>query len=255
MLQRVKLVIKHIFGQRIIDQIIGQRREEKDLIALSTKDQKLINRIREKKLTYLSNRKLANLATTCHFIEDSDFPGIFLEAGCALGGYSILIASLKKQERPLFVYDVFEMIPPPTEEDTKDVHDRYKDIVEGKSHGLGGNKYYGYEENLYDIVQSNLRDFEVDCKKQNVSLVKGIVQKTMEINQPVAFAHIDVDWYEPVMTCLERIFPNLVVGGSIILDDYYDWGGCRKATNEYLKKVVGQFKLDDSAGSMKITKK
>ena len=42
----------------------------------------------------------------------------------------------------------------------------------------------------------------------------------MHITQPVALAHVDVDWYEPVMTCLERVFPQLVVGGSIILDRF-----------------------------------
>lgn len=246
MLQQVKSVIKRI---------LGKGRGEKDLAALSSEDQELISSIRNKKLTYLSNRKLASLATTCHLVEELHLQGIFLEAGCALGGSSILMASLKGVERPLFIFDVFGMIPSPTEEDTKEVHDRYRTIVEGKSQGLGGDKYYGYEENLYDVVQSNLREFGINCEKQSVSLVKGLVQETMKIDQPVAFAHIDVDWYEPVKTCLERIFPNLVVGGSIILDDYYDWGGCRKATDEYLRKVVGQFTLDDSAGSMKITKK
>ena len=76
----------------------------------------------------------------------------------------------------------------------------------------------------------------------------------MKIDGPVAFAHVDVDWYEPVKTSLERIFPNLTVGGSIILDDYHDWGGCRKATDEFLREVTDKIVLDDSAGSMKITK-
>ena len=67
-----------------------------------------------------------------------------------------------------------------------------------------------------------------------MSLIKGLVQDTMRIDQPVAFAHVDVDWYEPVLTCLQRVFPKLVEGGSIILDDYHDWGGCRKATDEYI---------------------
>ncbi|MEY4519181.1 MAG: hypothetical protein RLZZ499_1780 [Cyanobacteriota bacterium] len=57
----------------------------------------------------------------------------------------------------------------------------------------------------------------------------------MVVEQPVAFAHIDVDCYKPVLTSLKRIFPNLVVGGSITLDDYHDWGGCRKATDEFLR--------------------
>lgn len=243
------------FVGKVIRKVVGYRNEKNLLSLLSVEDRKLITRIREKKLTYLSNRRLASIAIACQRIESSRLSGIFLEAGCALGGSSILIASLKDEARPLFIYDVFEMIPPPTEKDTKDVHDRYRTIEEGKSKGIGGDKYYGYEENLFEIVQFNLKSFEIACDRQSVSLVKGLVQDTMNINQPVAFAHVDVDWYEPVMSCLERIFPNLVSGGCIILDDYHDWGGCRKATDEYLRTVVGQFSLDDSAGSMKITKK
>lgn len=221
---------------------------------LTQKDAELISNIRSKKLTYLSNKKLASLSCTCREIEKKNLPGIFLEAGCALGGSAILIANTKRFSRPLFVYDVFDMIPPPTTEDPQDVHDRYRQIVEGKSTGIGGEKYYGYQENLYDLVQENLRKFGIDCEKQSVSLIQGLVQETMKINQEVAFAHVDVDWYEPVTTCLRRIFPNLVVGGSIILDDYHDWGGCRKATDEYLREITGYCSLDDTAGSMKITR-
>ena len=243
MLQRIQRYLKRIV-----------RSPDALLSSLSPKERELISRICAKKLTYLSDKKLASLVNTCRSIEENNLSGIFLEAGCALGGSAILLASMKNAERPLFVYDVFGMIPPPTKEDTQDVHERYQTIVEGKSQGIGGDKYYGYEENLYEIVQSNFRNFEIDCEKQSVRLFKGLVQDTMKIDQPVALAHVDVDWYEPVMTCLQRVFPNLVVGGSIILDDYHNWGGCRKATDEYLRGVTGQFVLDDSAGSMKIEK-
>lgn len=245
MLKRIKNIAK---------KIVSHRGRQKLLSVLSAENLNLIMRIREKKLTYLSERKLASLAIICSSIENSKLPGIFLEAGCALGGSSILIASLKNNERSLLIYDVFGMIPPPTEEDSQDVQERYQTIVQGDSEGISGDKYYGYEENLYAIVQSNLKSFGINCEKQSVSLIKGLLQETMKIDQPVAFAHIDVDWYEPVMTCLERIFPSLTVGGCIVLDDYHAWGGCRKATDEYLRKVVGQFALDDSADSMKITK-
>ena len=147
------------------------------------------------------------------------------------------------------------MNPPPTEEDTQDVHNRYKTIVEGESKGIGGDKYYSYEENLYEVVKSDLENFGIDQDTQSVSLIKGLVQETMNIDKPVAFAHVDVDWHDGVRTCLERIFPKLVVGGSMIINDYHAWGGCRKATDEYLRRVVGQFNMDDSARSLKITKK
>jgi asparagine synthase (glutamine-hydrolysing) len=181
-------------------------------------------------------------------------PGCFIEAGCALGGSTILLSSVKDSVRRLYVYDVFEMIPAPTSDDGHDAHTRYQAISEGKSTGIGLNKYYGYEDSLYDIVQSNLKEFGVDQEKNNIFLIKGLLQDTMIINRTVALAHIDVDWYEPVKTCLERIIPNLAVGGVIIIDDYNDWSGCRKATDEYFQKANGQFRIDDSAGSLKITK-
>ena len=245
MIRRIKKYLKNIARSRGTDAVAS---------GMTSEQGELISRIRSQNLTYLSDRKLASLARTCRSIEDANLPGIFIEAGCALGGSAILIASVKSSERPLFIYDVFGMIPPPTKEDTQDVHDRYRTIVEGKSKGIGGDEYYGYKEDLYEVVQANLKDFGINCEEQSVSLIKGLVQDTMKIDQPVALAHIDVDWYEPVMTCLERIFPNLVVGGSIILDDYHAWGGCRKATDEYLRRVVGQFELDDSSRSMKITR-
>ena len=224
------------------------------LSGLTEEERDLIYRIRSRKITYLSVKRLACIANTCRKLEKANIEGIFLEAGFALGGSSVLIASMKNTKRRLFVYDVFGMIPPPTKDDTQDVHDRYKTIVEGKSKGLGGKKYYGYEENLYEIVQNNMTEFGVNCEEKSVSLIKGLLQDTLKIDEPVAFAHVDVDWYEPVITCLRRVFPRLSVGGSIILDDYHDWGGCRKATDEYLATVDGQFVLNDSAGSMKITK-
>jgi asparagine synthase (glutamine-hydrolysing) len=223
-------------------------------VSLQPEDRELIERIRAAKLTYLHDQKLAEICNTCRALEESGTPGMFLEAGCALGGSSILIGTIKEETRPFQVYDVFGMIPPPTDEDTADVHERYRKIVGGESVGIKGDTYYGYLNNLYDLVKSNLRRFGLDPQRRNISLIKGLVQDTLQISEPVAFAHVDVDWYEPVMTCLERIGPQLSVGGSIILDDYHDWGGCRKATDQYLSEHEAEFATDDRAGSLKLTR-
>ena len=217
-------------------------------------DRILIRQIQNHKLTYLSRRKMELISQTCRAIEEQHLAGAFIEAGCALGGSAILISSIKHPDRPFLAYDTFSMIPPPTDEDTPDVHLRYQIISEGKSEGIDGDKYYGYVENLYERVQQNFADFGLDCAERNISLIQGLLQESMTIKQPVAFAHIDVDWYDPVKTCLERIFPNLIVGGSLILDDYHDWGGCRKAVDTYLPTVNGEFRLNDSAGSLQIIK-
>jgi asparagine synthase (glutamine-hydrolysing) len=62
----------------------------------------------------------------------------------------------------------------------------------------------------------------------------------------VAFAHLDGDWYESTMVCLERIAPLLIQGGRIVLDDYYAWSGCRTAVDEYFADRPG-FRLERRA--------
>ena len=214
----------------------------------------LIDKLRQAKLTYLPDSRLTSIVQVVRELEEAKIQGIFVETGCALGGSAILIACLKAPDRVLNVYDVFEMIPAPTNDDGDDVHLRYKVIQEGKSTGIGGDQYYGYRNDLYSLVQQNLLSFGVKQNQHAVSLIKGYLQDTLKISEPVAFAHIDVDWYQPVKTSLERIVPRLVCGGSIILDDYFDWSGCQRAVDEYFFGIVDCFHFDDSADSMKITR-
>jgi len=226
----------------------------KSLDALTHEARELIVRVRARHLTYLSEPKLASLARACRELQADRVPGLFIEAGCVLGGSSIVLASLKSTDRPMRVYDVFGMIPAPTEDDPPEVHARYGAITAGASQGLGGNRYYGYEQDLYTVVQANLAEFGVDPERQHVQLIKGLLQDTLTVEQPVALAHVDVDWYDPVKTCLERVVPRLPVGGVVVLDDYHDWGGCRKAADEYFQDQRGSFAFDESARSMKITR-
>jgi O-methyltransferase len=217
--------------------------------------QEVIRKVRDKNLTYLTNRKLMALAELCLSIERNHVPGMMIEAGCALGGSSIVISSAKQKSRNLFVYDVFSMIPPPSDQDGSDVHERYNIIKSGQSEGLGEDLYYGYVDNLYDRVLENLKNSGYPIEENNVHLVKGLVQDTLQINDPVSLAHIDVDWYEPVLTCLERIEPHLSLGGTMAIDDYLSWSGCKQAVDAYFKnKDTSRYKFDTSSGSLLVTK-
>lgn len=215
----------------------------------------LIRKIQSSHLTYLSEQRLTRIAQTCTEVERKGIAGIFIEAGCALGGSTILISRAKRQERRFEVYDLFGMIPPPGARDGPEVHERYAVISAGRSSGIGGDRYYGYETDLLGRVIGNLDAFGVDLEKLNVHLIRGLLQETLRISGPVAFAHIDVDWYESVMTCLERIVPSLVIGGSIILDDYHDWSGCHEAANEFFSRTTDMFDIDDSSGARHFTRR
>jgi hypothetical protein len=45
---------------------------------------------------------------------------------------------------------------------------------------------------------------------------------------------LDTDWYESTRAELEVLFPRLVKGGVILIDDYGAWEGCKKAVDEYV---------------------
>lgn len=207
--------------------------------------------VRRRRLTYLSPSKMASLIALCRDAELRNQRGLIVEAGCALGGSAILLCAAKTRARPLEVYDVFDMIPPPGNKDGADVHERYEAIRRGKSKGIGGDEYYGYRPNLYDVVEQNFAALGFPVQNNAVRLIRGLVQDTLVGTEPVVLAHIDVDWYDPVMTCLERLVPRLSARGAIVFDDYKDWSGCRRAVDEYFagqRRVA--FSFDDSPGHL-----
>jgi len=191
--------------------------------------------VREEKLTYLSDRYLRSLVSCVLETEAAGREGIVIEAGTALGGSAIAMAAAKAPGREMRVYDMFGMIPPPTDKDGADVQKRYESIVAGESKGLDGEVYYGYREDLLGEVTESFARHGVPVDRHHVTLVKGLFEDTLVGDEPVALAHVDGDWYESTMTCLTRIAPRLVPGGRIVIDDYFMWSGCRLAVDEYFR--------------------
>jgi hypothetical protein len=205
-----------------------------------------IARARAEHLTYLKPDNLRELAAVVVELEREQRPGLIVEAGSARGGSAIVLAAAKSVARPMKVYDVFGMIPPPGEHDGADVHERYETIASGAAKGVGGDRYYGYRDDLYGEVTESFGRLGVPVAEHNVELIQGLFEDTIDLDEPVAFAHLDGDWYESTMTCLTRIAPLLVPGGRIVLDDYYKWSGCRTAVDEYFADRDG-FRLEQRA--------
>jgi asparagine synthase (glutamine-hydrolysing) len=194
----------------------------------------LSQRVRDDHLTYLSEARFANLEACVDTVNRDGVAGDFHEAGIALGGSAIFLASLMGEGRRFHGYDVFEQIPAPSERDGRDAHDRYAAIAEGGSEGIGGDAYYGYVPDLYQEVVGSFRRYGVPVDGEHIALHRGRLEDTLAPDRPVALAHIDCDWHDPVSTCLERFYPRLAAGGYLVLDDYNDWSGCRTATDAFL---------------------
>lgn len=203
------------------------------LFVSSPRDAAVLYGVRKEALTYLNLPALLDLYTAVKEIEQKGTEGAILECGCALGGSALVITAAKAATRTFRVYDAFGMIPPPSERDGRDAQERYELIRAGLSPGLKGRTYYGYQENLYETVVDTFQRYGFDLARERIELIKGLYQDVLSVNEPIALLHLDSDWYDSVMVCLTRVVPHLAPGGRIIVDDYDEWSGCRRAIHDF----------------------
>lgn len=205
---------------------------------------RLIKQVRSSGDTFLDRGALVDLFDRVRAVEMAQLPGILIEAGTARGGSALVMAAAKSAGRPLYLYDTFGMIPPPSGGDGADAHARYDEIVGGKAQGIAGQDYYGYASDLLGSIQRLFVEQGLPADGNNIHLVQGLYEETLHIEQPVVLAHIDCDWYDSVLVCLEQIAPRLVSGGVLVVDDYDHWSGCRKAIDEYFVDKRDAFRFE-----------
>jgi hypothetical protein len=78
---------------------------------------------------------------------------------------------------------------------------------------------------------------------RNVELVAGDIRETVPAyveRHPelrISLLNLDTDVYEPAVTILEHLYPRLVSGGVLMLDDYGVFPGETQAVDEYFAKL------------------
>lgn len=200
---------------------------------LSPEVARVLLHVTSRRLTMIRVQQLIEMCEVVDDLLERGVEGSFLETGTAMGGSAILLTALKEPERELVVYDVFGQIPPPTGADGEDVHERYATIVSGEAKGPGGSEYYGYQEDLLGKVTAAFAGAGYPVEDHRVRLVQGLFEDTLHPDGPIAFAHLDGDWYESTMVSLQRVVPHVSVGGVLVIDDYHSWSGCARAVDEY----------------------
>ena len=154
--------------------------------------------------------------------------GDFVECGVA-AGHSSLIAALCLQSaghagRDMYLYDTYQGFCFNLD-DEKD--------MDGKSIREYDLSQYCTEHTTVDSVLNKILSSGIDSSR--VKPVVGLVEDTIPKVTPssIAVLRLDVDLYEPTLHCLQHLYPLLVEGGYLIIDDYGHWQGCRQAVDEY----------------------
>lgn len=167
--------------------------------------------------------------------EVSDLEGDVVETGCREGGSSMLMAMVLKlmnvKDKKIYMYDTFDGMPEPGKMDNK---------VNYSSKGI--DKWYKTDRGLtwnnapIDLVRKNITKahYPID----NFILTKGLVEETIPKVAPekICLLRLDTDFYSSTKHALEHLFPRVVKGGYLIIDDYGCWDGCKQAVDEYFKE-------------------
>jgi O-methyltransferase len=173
--------------------------------------------------TMTSAERMYALHKAARYVTDHSIPGAVVECGVWAGGSSMMAGLSLRDDRRLFLYDTFEGMPEPTERDV----------------GLDGRSAREEWEAKPDWLASSVDEVRANLARVGLSeratLVEGMVEDTIPAEAPdqIALLRLDTDWYESTRHELEHLYPRLVEGGVLIVDDYGHWQGARQAVDEY----------------------
>jgi O-methyltransferase len=189
-----------------------------------------------KPFTMTSIERLYSLYKSVEYISEARVPGDLVECGVWRGGSCMMMAmvllSHGESNRPIVMFDTFEGHPPPDPERDVDLWGNCA-FEEWRQQTHDG-KVKGWGRAPLDDVRDNLQS--TGYPSELLRYVKGMVEETAPHNVPeqLALLRLDTDWYASTRAALLHLYPRLVPGGVLILDDYGHYRGQRQAVDEYL---------------------
>lgn len=186
------------------------------------------------KYTMVSPRMLFELDDLTREVLKSGVRGSIVECGVWNGGSAAIMAATARDcsaDVDYWLFDSFEGLPKPTDDDPAEVQDYY---------------FQGWNTGTAERAREAMQRVGVDPRRLNICA--GWFEDTFPQQKidSIAVLHIDSDWYESVLRCLEAWFDKVAVGGVIILNDYNQWHGCNKAVADFIERRKLQITIHDS---------
>jgi len=190
--------------------------------------------------TMISRERMYANYQAAQYVAQAEIPGDIVECGVWKGGSAMVFAlTLLRYDRSrtIWLYDTFAGMTEPTELDytaTKDARHLWR--LQQR------NGYNEWARASLDDVQRNLEG----TGYPHLKFIEGKVEDTIpgEIAESIAVLRLDTDWYESTRHELQHLYPRLAHGGVLLIDDYGEWAGARKAVDEHLGADMMLSRLD-----------
>lgn len=182
--------------------------------------------------TLTSVERIMGLVEAVRFVVRAEVPGDIVECGVWRGGSMMVVAltlvDLGATDRDLYLFDTFTRTPDPGDEDVDFAGVPAVDIID-ELRTAEAFRYLPMAE-----VEQLLRDTGYPAHR--LHFVPGMVQDTIPGAAPpvIALCRLDTDWYASTAHELEHLWPRISARGVLLIDDYGEFRGARKAVDEYL---------------------
>ena len=184
--------------------------------------------------TMTSVERISHLVDSVRYVHSNGIKGSIVECGVWRGGSMMAVArclmGLNDRSRDLYLFDTFEGMPPPSDEDVEHSGRKAAEILAEQDRAEERN-VWAYSP--FEDVLSNMKKTGYPVDK--IHFVQGKVEDTVPEQAPEAIAllRLDTDWYESTKHELEHLYDRISPRGILIIDDYGWWKGSRKAVDEF----------------------
>ena len=192
-----------------------------------------------KPFTMTSLERLYSLHKCAEYIAAAGIAGDLAECGVWRGGSCMLMAlgliRAGDTGRHIYMYDTFEGHPRPDPDKDVDLWGN-RGIDEWRRQEEAGTLGEWGVASLAE-VRGNL--LSTGYPAERLIFVQGMVETTVPGNTPanLALLRLDTDWYDSTRVALRHLYPKLVQGGVLIIDDYGHYRGQRQAVDEYFAEI------------------
>lgn len=198
--------------------------------------------------TMTSPAARAAMAAAVRKADAEQTPGDIVECGVWRGG-NIIIARLLSPSRTCWLYDTFTGM---TEPGPLDITRKGKIALDGYRRRRDAG--IGWCDASLDEVKAALSETHI-FDEARLRFIVGDVAETLLVpaNLPdrISVLRLDTDWHASTKLELEVLWPRLQRGGTLIVDDYGHWKGCREAVDAFFAtKRQPLWKIDYTARMM-----
>ena len=153
--------------------------------------------------------------------------GDFIECGVGQGGMSLFLGRIAKElGRTVYALDSFSGLPTPS----RDHDNPYFRPGDYKGDRRRGDLYARFLRAIADAKLST-----------TITPIRGWFKRSLAglpASATFSFIHIDADLYGSVRHCLEMLYPRLVDGGILVIDDFFHHAqGPQRAVASYFASM------------------